>query len=479
MRRVRVPVTVDTHVRVHESFLTPLIVDEIKEALSIPNKAKLNARKEKLPDWRDLPDSIIMWDYDEKDRLKLPRGFQKKLSEGLGKAGYEIDWRDETSSIEMDEEFYSELTPITLRPHQVPAVNAILESKNGIYKAPPAAGKTVSILEAIRRSGQRSIILVDKSELQEQWVRRIKEFLGVDAGRIGEGEFDPGEITVALKQTLWRRKDELLYFGFFHEWGFVAYDEVHHVTAETYQFVVQQFCPKYLIGASATPVKIPWTFPIARNLIGPIIHTTTSEELQDSGYLMKPRIRVIETDFNFNFRPTYINDGGYRVGSNYQKLIKEIITNKNRNQLIVDSILERPDKRILVTSARHQHFDELEKLLIEYKYPRSIMRLTGKENRDERLYVIECIRSSPGVIFSTVADEGLDIPTLDTLIIAFPTRNIRTIRQKIGRVEREAPDKQQPEVLDIYDPLVGPLKNQFRERLYGIYKTEKMDIEYV
>lgn len=476
---MRVPVYLDTHLRVFERSLTPMIVEELKEALSVPNKAKEQARKEKLPNWQDLPDHIIMWDADDRGRLILPRGFKRKLVSGLENTDFEIVWKDNRTSVPFDSEYYNDLKSIDLREHQVPAVEAILEQENGIYEAPPGSGKTVTILESIRLAGQRAIILVDKSELAEQWAMRASEFLGVEVGRIGEGVFDPGEITVATKQTLWRRRKELQHFGFFDEWGFVAYDECHHITADTYQFVVQQFPSKYLIGVSATPVRIPWTWPIARNLIGPIIHRTTTEALQDEGFLMKPKIKVIETDFTFDFRSTYVNNGGYRVGSNYPALIKALISDRERNVRIVSEILSRTDKRILVTSSRHKHFDHIERLLIESEYSNPIYRLTGKETREQRRKVITGIASGPSLIFSTIADEGLDIPTLDTLVIAYPTRNLSVMRQKIGRVERGIPDKATPEVIDVYDPKIGVLKNQFRERMYGIYRTENMEIEYV
>ncbi len=476
---MRVPVILDTHIRLHERTLTPIIVDELKEALSVPNKAKEQARKEKLPDWQELPDSIVMWDYDDSGRLIFPRGFRRKLINGLSNSEFELVWKDHRTSIPFDEEFASDLTPIELRDHQAPAVEAILEHENGIYEAPPGSGKTVTILEAIRLAGQRAIILVDKSELAEQWAHRAKHFLGVEVGRIGEGVFDPGEITVATKQTLWRRRKELQHFGFFEDWGFVAYDECHHITADTYQFVVQQFPSKYLIGVSATPVRIPWTWPIARNLLGPIIQRTTNEELQDEGFLMKPNIKIIETDFTFDFRSTYINKGGYRISSNYPQLIKDLISDTQRNDRIVSEIMKRTDKRILVTSLRHKHFDHIHSQLEKQGYPNPVYRLTGKESRDQRRKVMAGIDAEPSLIFSTIADEGLDIPTLDTLVIAYPTRNLSVMRQKIGRVERGAPGKATPEVIDVYDSRIGVLKNQFRERMYGIYRSENMDIEYV
>lgn len=471
-----IPAEIGTHIRVHEHNLPPGAADELKEALSIPNKAKEIARKEKLSEWINMPDTINLWRYDGHNRLVIPRGFKRQFENGLGG---EVVWDDERFSVPFDEDFHADLKPIRLREHQEPAIQSILEHENGIYEAPPGSGKTITILEAIRRTGQRAIVLVDKSNLAEQWRKRAQEFLGVETGIIGDNTWDPGEITIALKQTLWSRRFQLRQEGFFDEWGFVAYDECHHITAETYQFVVQQFAPIYLIGASATPSRVPWTFPIATGLLGPIIHRTSRDRLRSKGILMKPEIRVVPTGFKFNFNPTKINKGGYRVGSNYPKMMKALISDDVRNNEICNIINDHTDRHILVVSKRLNHFTLIKRKLKESNYPNRVLEMTGKESRTERMEIQAYANEFPCVILSTIADEGVDIPRLDMIMLIWPTRNISVVRQQIGRVERSHPDKPTPIAYDFYDACVAVLKRQFSERCAGVYKAEDLNIEYV
>lgn len=472
---MHIPAEIGTHIRVRERDLPPGAADELKEALSIPNRDKELARREKLSDWFLMPDTIDLWRYDGHNRLVIPRGFKSQFEKGLGR----IHWSDCRKSVAMDEEFLHDLRRIRLRPHQEPAIRTMLEQECGIYEAPPGSGKTITILEAIRRSGQRAIVLVDKSNLAEQWRQRALQFLGVETGLIGDQTYDPGEITIALKQTLWSRRFELKQDGFFDEWGFVAYDECHHITAETYQFVVQQFAPKFLIGASATPSRVPWTFPIATALLGPIIHRTGRDRLRDQGILMKPDIKVVPTTFEFKFRQTAINSRGYRVGNNYPKMMKELVKDNSRNNHIAECILSHTDRHILVVSRRLEHFTEIAKRLRKLEYPNKILEMTGKESRSERMAIQAYANENPCVVLSTVADEGIDIPRLDMVMLIWPTKNISKVRQQIGRVERGFPNKPTPLVYDFYDSRIPVLKRQFSDRCAGVYKAEDLSIEYL
>jgi hypothetical protein len=117
----------------------------------------------------------------------------------------------------------------------------------------------VLILEAWRRTGLRGLILVEKAGLAKQWRERAQEHLGVEAGMIGEGEWEERNLTVAMLQTLHRREigDE-----WFRRWGFTALDEAHHARADTYQAVLRRVVSRYVVGVTATPLEGMWEQPL-------------------------------------------------------------------------------------------------------------------------------------------------------------------------------------------------------------------------
>jgi hypothetical protein len=190
--------------------------------------------------------------------LVMPRGFAAELRAGLTMAGHEVRWEDHTAATSLRfGEFV--LEGPTLRPDQEEACSALLLHRQGVLQAPTSAGKTVLILEAWRRTGLRGLVLVEKAGLAKQWRERAQEHLGVEAGMIGEGEWEERNLTVAMLQTLHRREigDE-----WFRRWGFTALDEAHHARADTYQAVLRRVVSRYVVGVTATPLEGMWEQPL-------------------------------------------------------------------------------------------------------------------------------------------------------------------------------------------------------------------------
>ena len=80
-------------------------------------------------------------------------------------------------------------------------------------------------------------------------------------------------------------------------------------------------------------------------------------------------------------------------------------------------------------------------------------------------------------IFSTVADEGLDIPRLDRIHLVFPSKNHETTRQQVGRGLRNHPDKDKTIIYDYVDLNIPVTTNQWRNRMTKYYKPNKFPIE--
>jgi superfamily II DNA or RNA helicase len=86
---------------------------------------------------------------------------------------------------------------------------------------------------------------------------------------------------------------------------------------------------------------------------------------------------------------------------------------------------------------------------------------------------------NPSILFSTLADEALDIPRLDSIFLVFPQRNPGLIEQQIGRICREHPAKQSTSVFDFVDNNVGPLNAQWMVRRKIVYEANDYDIHVV
>lgn len=467
MSDVRVKALLDHKLSVRIDLLPEGVAAFLIEALSIPNKQKIEAKEQRLWGWQDMPDTIDLWAISD-DILTMPRGFAKDFSDGLDAMGIEIDWIDKREFTKLPR-IGNEITP---RDHQGPAMDAILAHQQGIYKAPAGSGKTVAVLGAIQRLGVKSLVMVNTKDILWQWQDRIRSFLGEDypQGQIGDGEFAVSDyITVATAQTLHSRFDGISQAGFFDEFGFVCLDECHHATAETYNRVVNSFSARYRIGVSATPDKTG-DFALATAVLGPIFHTTNPRDVKE---LISPTVIRVPTKFGFGFRGTRSR---YQR-SNYGQLIDALITDEARNRLIVSAIRENVGHHQLVVSKRLAHLKTLEWMLQDEGFTDPIVSITGQDDNDGRQNAVALASSSPCVILSTLADEAMDIPRLDRMHLVFPQKNPGLVTQQVGRVERQHPDKADAKIYDYADLNVGPLEKQFRVRRFEVYEPRGYKIE--
>lgn len=71
------------------------------------------------------------------------------------------------------------------------------------------------------------------------------------------------------------------------------------------------------------------------------------------------------------------------------------------------------------------------------------------------------------IFATTVADEGLDLPGLDTVVLTTPTKAMGRIQQRIGRIMRTAENKKKPIVVDLVDNSKAAwFSHQKRARFY-------------
>ena len=130
----------------------------------------------------------------------------------------------------------------TLRPDQVPAVNALEKKKRGILKAPPRTGKTVMAADLTARLGFKTLILVHQHDLALQFLETFHDPEFTDIQAVEKFE---GRPLVGLCKTFedFKRHDVCIttYQGFLRHpkrlkairdmFGLVIIDEVHRGNA--------------------------------------------------------------------------------------------------------------------------------------------------------------------------------------------------------------------------------------------------------
>jgi superfamily II DNA or RNA helicase len=340
----------------------------------------------------------------------------------------------------------------SLRPYQEAAVEAICRRSFGVLEAGTGSGKTVMALAAICRRKQPTIVIVHTKELLYQWRERAEEFLGIEAGLVGDGHFDPRPLTVAIVNTARKRTEELVPL-----FGQLIVDECHRVPATLFTDVVSRFDSYFLLGLSATAFRSDEGMTrLIYYFMGERVHTVDQMHLKVTGAVLKPKIIRNSTEFTYGYR------------GDYQALVTALTKHQGRNRQIADNIIEAvrddPEGTALVVSDRVSHcrlfVDLLEKQSI------SVALLTGQVMPEQRASIVAQVQGGDiQVLVATLQliSEGFDCSGLSSLFLTTPITFEGRLLQVIGRIMRPAANKS-PRVYDYVDEQVAALRRSAAAR---------------
>lgn len=425
----------------------PALLSVLKKELTVANPKYLDAKK--YGRWIGKKLKPFLYFYKESaGGFRFPRGYANKAvlhcRKILGKDPEIVDHRRLLP--EVDFAFQG-----TLRPYQKEAFNDTAKRDFGVIESSTGSGKTVIGLALIAQRKQPTLILVHSKELMYQWAKQIELFLGVEAGLIGDGHYETRPVTVAIVNSARNHLE-----GLPEKFGHLCVDECHRVPATLFTEVVTAFDCKYALGLSATAFRRDGLTELIHLYLGDRSHRVNTEELQQSGAVLKPEFIQKTTSFRYGYR------------GNYHHLLKALTTNEERNRLIcTDIVIEagRGKGTVLVVSDRVAHCEMLAEILSEIAPDLKVAVLTGKMVSDERTDLIRAIREGEvEVLVSTVQliGEGFDCSGLRALFLTTPIKFTGRLLQVVGRILRPAEGKS-PRVYDYYDD-IGVLKKSAQVR---------------
>tara|TARA_B100001093_G_scaffold448843_1_gene454697 strand:+ start:657 stop:2108 length:1452 start_codon:yes stop_codon:yes gene_type:complete len=311
-------------------------------------------------------------------------------------------------------------------------------------------GKTVLALKIISLIKLKTLIIVHKEFLLNQWVERINEFLpDAKIGRI-QGpiiDIENKDIVIGMLQSLSMKEypdDQFCSFGL------LIVDEVHHSPAETFVRALQKIVTKHTLGLSATMKRKDGLHKVFELFLGPIIH---KEYRKDDNKVLVKAINYIVDDDEFNEI-----EYDYRGNPKYTTMISKICTFNPRNEFILKVITNElsinNNQQILILAHQKNILTYLFKA-IEYRNIASVgYYIGGMKEKDLK------ISETKTIILATysMAAEALDIKTLTSLVLATPKTDIE---QAVGRILRVK--HFQPLIIDIIDNH-ELFKNQWTKR---------------
>lgn len=362
----------------------------------------------------------------------------------------------------------------SLRENQLKPVNAFLksceegtyssQSYGGILSLPCGYGKTICALYLLAKLGKKTIIVVHKEFLMEQWIERIEQFLP-DA-RIGiiqqnKVKVQGKDIVIAMIQSISMKNYPM---EIFDQFGLSIFDECHHISSQVFSRCLPKVGNKYMLGLSATPKRKDGLSKVFHWYLGPMIYEVKKREEQTVN------VEIINfKSENEDYTKTEMTNYGK---ISMPKMINNVCYYAKRNDFIVKllaQITKDPKRKIIVLADRRQQLKYIYDS-VNHNEICTIGYYVGGMKKKERK-----ISETKQVMLGTysMSSEGLDVKELNTVIFASPKSDIV---QSIGRILRMKTETI-PTAYDIVDASIPVFTRQSMHRK-RFYKKNNYTITY-
>ncbi len=336
-----------------------------------------------------------------------------------------------------------------LREIQQEPINAFIENVNkkrklgGIISVPCGFGKTIMAIYVACYFKKKTLFISHKDFLNEQFINSIKLFVpNARIGKIKQSKIDieNKDIVIATLQSLAIRDYDS---KIFNDFGLVIIDECHHIASEVFSRAFRKMNIRITLGLSATLNRKDGLRKVFEWYLGKSVYKIKNN-CEDCDMIVNLHKYFVH-DLDYSYVKTM-----YNGAPNIVSMVNNICSFKPRTLFIINLLKEvlkkEPERKILILSERKNQLKDLEEFIkndeiASYGYYVGGMKMSDLD-----------ISATKQIILATyqMSSEGLNIPTLNTVILASP---IGDIQQSVGRILREKKNERKyiPLCIDIYD----------------------------
>ena len=238
----------------------------------------------------------------------------------------------------------------TLRDYQEPVVNKFIDHcvtvryGGGLLELPCAWGKTSASLYILSKLRKKTLVIVHKEFLMNQWIERIKQF--IPKARIGKIQgpiidIDDKDIVLCMLQSLISKDYDQ---NVFDNFGLTVLDEVHHISSQTFSKSLFKVVTKYMLGLSATMERKDGTTSVFKMFLGEVIFKAEKKNEH------KVEVRAITYKVNDDeFNDTILD---YRGKPQNSSMISKLCEYNRRTEFIIKTLcdfisVDNVDKKII------------------------------------------------------------------------------------------------------------------------------------
>lgn len=383
---------------------------------------------------------------------------------------------------------YSVLDLINAHEYQNEILEKLEVERNvhGHYRnlvvAATGTGKTVIAAFDFKRYRESKpdatfLFVVHREEIIKQACATFRTVLGdPNFGDMWYGEVTPNSYRClfASKDMLNRRLESLSLGVDYYD--YIIFDEAHHIVADSYQNIFHHFSPKILLGLTATPERMDGV-DITEYFDGHISAEIRLATALNNGLLSPFHYYGISDD-------TDLSQVGWERGRFVASELSKVYThNDNRTNIIFKS-LEKYLPNVNDVSALCFCVDQKHANYMNAKFTLANLKsaVLTSENGYDRVRLLRQLREKK-INYLFVVDmfnEGVDVPSIDTVLFLRPTESCTIFLQQFGRGLRKAKGKDHLTVLDFVGHSRAEFNyvDRFRQLMGRTSMSVKEEIEH-
>lgn len=434
----------------HFSSDIPKVKDVIRDALTYEIKNTYGLKMQLEKKYRGNKKKV----FQELNKLKYKHfiekqsffltGFLDRVCKALedNNISYRINDLRKNSPIKLQDDL--SLHDIEPYWYQKQIIHDLVDKKRVILAVATGGGKTISAIIATNALNKRTLFITHKLDLLYQTYKNYKKYTNKRIGIIGDGKFEEGDVTIGTTGTLYNiiKKDPEYALEFFAQYDFLIVDEAHRVSSKSFN-TIANYCvnAEYRLGLTATPfMKTQEENMLLEGAIGKYQLEVTPKQLIDLGILAQPYF-------------FYIPIEGEVYKTEWDEIYHEgIVEYEPRNKAIVELAIQRSSKgdKILIIVLHLDHGEILYKELKGTNCRTSWVN--GSDKTSIRRKVLDDIADDQidCIIATNIFDEGIDITSINCIILGAGTKSAPALFQRAGRGMRRK-DNNKCLVIDFID----------------------------
>jgi len=383
---------------------------------------------------------------------------------------------------------YGRGKPIEIRDYQVEAVKTALDRERTLLLSPTASGKSFIIYTAMRWHVERNrkcIIIVPTTSLVEQLYTDFEDYSSANEWKVsahcqklysGFSKDFTKDVLITTWQSVYLQPK-----AWFRQFNVIFGDEAHQFKAKSLTTVMEKMDEiRYRIGTTGTLDNKKVHRLVLEGMFGPVHRVTTTKALMESERLAQLNITCLVLKYNEEIRKA-------RKNNTYQEEMDWLVANEQRNKFIRNLAVKSHGNTLVLFQYVEKHGQVLFDMIKQKVHTeRKVFFVHGGVDTADRESIRHITEGEDDAIiiasFGTFST-GINIPSIENIIFASPSKSKIRNLQSIGRGLRLKDGKDTCNLYDLADDLhwkswKNHTLNHAAER-YKTYAEEQFDVKLV